>query len=96
MSDDSWHKVKETFHAALELPWEKRDEFLTQRCADDPALRAEVEHLLEHDIADSHGFLSPELPLAASPHGSTPAAGDMHEPLDRDAIEGFEILEETY
>jgi non-specific serine/threonine protein kinase/serine/threonine-protein kinase len=48
MTPDRWHKVKSTLAAALEQPDEKeRAEFLASACADDTALRREVESLLE-------------------------------------------------
>ena len=42
----AWQRVEEVFHAALELPPERRDRFLRDSCGDDTRLRAEVESLL--------------------------------------------------
>lgn len=47
----SWDRVSTLFAAAAELPPERRQEFLSAACGQDPALRAEVESLLAvHDI----------------------------------------------
>ena len=41
-----WNRLEQMFYAALALPHEERAQFLDRECADDPALRAEVESLL--------------------------------------------------
>lgn len=43
---DRWQKVEELFHAALALEPGQRAAFLSQACASDPELRAEVELLI--------------------------------------------------
>lgn len=54
MSAPDWQRVKDTFALALKQPRERRPDFLSAACADDPALRAEVESLLEaHDEPES-------------------------------------------
>jgi tetratricopeptide (TPR) repeat protein len=42
-------RALELFAATYELPQEERSEFLDRECADDPAIRAEVESLLARD-----------------------------------------------
>ncbi|HZS09090.1 MAG TPA: protein kinase [Blastocatellia bacterium] len=55
-SPDRLQKIEELFHAARELEPQQRAGFLSQACADDPALRAEVESLLaEHE--EPGGFI---------------------------------------
>ena len=43
---NDWPRVKELFHDALERGPAERAAFLSASCADDPAMRAEVERLL--------------------------------------------------
>ncbi len=46
MTPDKWQEVQDLFSAALDLPADQRSEFLSQACAADAMLRAEVESLL--------------------------------------------------
>ncbi len=46
---EQWPRVNELFDAAAELREPERTQFLEQECADDPALRVEVETLLAAD-----------------------------------------------
>ena len=52
-SADTWHRVKELFDAALDLPSDERAAFLDRACIGNEALRAEVESLLESDEQES-------------------------------------------
>lgn len=73
MTPERWQRVKELFHAALELQPDERSSFLEVRCAGDATLLAEVMSLLERHRDDS--FME-ELPAGA---GSVPvvSAGDL-------------------
>lgn len=53
MNPETWRKIRELFDAAVQLePPARRNAFLEQACAGDPALRAEVESLLaSHESA---------------------------------------------
>ena len=54
MTPDQWEKLDRLYNAAVELPAEHRDRFLTQACADDEDLRRQVESLLHaHEQAGS-------------------------------------------
>jgi serine/threonine protein kinase/Flp pilus assembly protein TadD len=44
-----WHRVEDLYHRALELEESRRAEFLEHFCANDEALRCEVESLLAHE-----------------------------------------------
>jgi hypothetical protein len=44
---ERWQQLERLFDRALELPPGERDAFLHQACAGDPALRAELERLLQ-------------------------------------------------
>jgi eukaryotic-like serine/threonine-protein kinase len=46
MTPQRWKDVKELFHAALERDADERGAFLANACADDHALRAEIESLI--------------------------------------------------
>lgn len=58
-----WQRVRELFHACMELDPAQRNALLTQECAADPALKAEVESLLA-SLAASSTFM--ETPAAAA------------------------------
>jgi hypothetical protein len=63
---DTWPRVKEVFHAALERDVQERPAYIAGACANDPALRAEVERLLiAHETAG--GFIEQAPAVAASP-----------------------------
>ena len=52
MTPDRWQQLKQIFQSALERNPAERSAFLSQACAEDPALRSEVESLLSsHDEA---------------------------------------------
>jgi serine/threonine protein kinase len=46
-----WDRVKELFHAAVDLSKADRDRYLMEACGEDSGLRAGVEHLLAHHAA---------------------------------------------
>ena len=49
MTPDRWSQIERVYHLALERAEGERDNFLTEACAGDEALRREVESLLAHD-----------------------------------------------
>ena len=59
MSD--WSRIEAIFGHALELAPNERNAYLDQACADDPAVRAEVESLLACDADASPTFLAKPL-----------------------------------
>src|SRR5262245_52760224 len=48
-----WKLIQEIFQSAIELPTEKRDEYLTRACGDDEELRTEIASLLDNDSDDT-------------------------------------------
>lgn len=56
MKNMKWHRLKEVFGNALDVPTERRDAWLEERCAGSPELLAEVRTLLDHR-AHMTGFL---------------------------------------
>jgi serine/threonine protein kinase/tetratricopeptide (TPR) repeat protein len=49
MKPEQWQQVEQLYHAALELPADERAKFIAAACADDAALRREIETLLACD-----------------------------------------------
>ena len=77
---DGWSRAKTIFHRALEIPLERRTDFLAESCAADPALRAQVQELLD-DAVETTSFLEAgecdrTLPLLQQSH-SIFAVGDV-------------------
>jgi len=64
MSGAHWERLQELFHRASEVAPDRRAAFLARECADDPALRTEVERLLS--AGDRAGGFIHE-PVVASP-----------------------------
>jgi serine/threonine protein kinase len=58
-----WQRMRELFHACIELDQAQQDALLTQECAGDPAMKAEVESLLA-SLEVSKTFM--ETPAAAT------------------------------
>ena len=74
MTPERWQRIKELFHAALERQPDERKSFLTERCAGDTALQAEVASLLEGHRDDA--FLEqPPVPEGAVPFLSASELG---------------------
>ena len=57
MTIESWERVKELLHRAMQLAPEQRAGFLDEACPSDAALRAEVESLLLAGEDVRSGFL---------------------------------------
>lgn len=54
MRADQWHRAKDVFNSAVELPARERELFIRRACEDDAALRHDVEALLKaHESSDS-------------------------------------------
>src|SRR5262249_47923850 len=78
-SEPQGDRVQELFHRAVALPPAQRAAFLAATCADEPALRAEVEGLLACDAefaegGGDEGFLN--TPLVRAPAPATLGAGE--------------------
>jgi serine/threonine protein kinase/tetratricopeptide (TPR) repeat protein len=75
MSDARWERLESLFHAALPLAPAARAMLLDRECADDPALRAEVERLLAaHDRAGRF-IQAPAVALAPTGPPEPPVEG---------------------
>ena len=80
MDADRWRRTDELFAAALDLPVEEREGFLTAECGEDGALRAAVERLLAADSQAEQFLAAPAvLDLAAQ------------EALEADAAAGLRL-----
>ena len=66
MIDESWERVKELLHQAMQLSEDERCRFLDDACAADRPLRLEIESLLAADAAAPPNFLR-EQPGEAEP-----------------------------
>jgi non-specific serine/threonine protein kinase/serine/threonine-protein kinase len=77
MMSEQERRAKDLFEQALELPADQRTDFLDKECADDAALRAHVEALLQHDLIAPEQFLigqpSAESGSSFAPHGTAEA-----------------------
>ena len=83
--DERADRIEALFHQAADLPPAEQQALLDAACADDPGLRAEVEHLLGNDarleVAKAEAFLqSPLIRSTARPPAgaSLPAGSPSH------------------
>jgi eukaryotic-like serine/threonine-protein kinase len=65
MEPDRWERIERLYHAAAELPQERRVAFLEESCAGDETMRREVESLLEHQKRADDFLEVPALQKAA-------------------------------
>ena len=65
MSTDRWRRIEELYHGALRCDESQRATFLREACADDEALRREVESLLIHERSATGFLAAPALEVAA-------------------------------
>ena len=94
MPSDRWNRVEELLHAALERSSTDRAAFLSQACAGDDTLRAELDSLLVLEQS-AEGFLDAPVPLTTlaetdSDAGDVKAAPDAPVP---DRIAHYRIIE---
>ena len=64
MNQEQWKRIDELIDAALELPPESRSSFLDDACADDPALRQEIQKLLDSQQRAQSFMEAPALQIA--------------------------------
>ncbi len=76
---EQWSRVNELFDAAAELQEPERTQFLAKECAEDGALRAEVESLLASDAESSEFIEEPvgTVPLELFSESSSEIAGQQ-------------------
>lgn len=66
MSDDRWARAATLFDMALDLNPEDREQFLNDRCRDEPLIRELIAKMLETDAQSGEKlFLNPPLPATA-------------------------------
>ncbi len=58
MTSEQWQAVRTVLERALEMPQAERTSYLDHACAGDPAMRQEVESLLQADEQATHAFLA--------------------------------------
>ena len=87
---DRWRLIDELFHAASELPPNKRGDFLASACDGDSSLRAEIEKLI--DGSDRAGsFIEVPPSLDEIPIALTESAGES---LDGLRLGTYEVIRE--
>lgn len=90
MTPSSWDRVNALLDAVLTLPAGQRETFLQRECADDPALRREVQSLLHaHDQADT--FLDTPAHEIIAPMAEQ--ASQQKDALVGQEIDGYRILD---
>jgi hypothetical protein len=65
MTPERWKQVEELCQSALELEEDRRRAFLDRACADDEALRRDVESLLQFETRGDRSIQEPALEVAA-------------------------------
>ncbi|HYX40437.1 MAG TPA: serine/threonine-protein kinase, partial [Pyrinomonadaceae bacterium] len=65
MKAERWQQIEQVYHAALERDASARAAFLNEACADDEALRREVESLLSYQTQAEEFIEAPALQVAA-------------------------------
>lgn len=72
-SSNWYRRVESLYQRALDLPSDRRAQFLEQTCGDEPALRSEVEDLLNHYQVAQTGYLNrPAHDLASQINDTSP------------------------
>ena len=85
MTPERWQQISQLYHAALTRPVDQRAAFLADACADDEALRQEIESLLAHERT-AEGFLGPPAVEVAA------AVMSGHRPSSSSRISGSDSL----
>src|SRR5262245_662374 len=88
LTSERWRQLKQIFQAAVETPASGRDAYLADACADDPALRAEVESLIAAHEQPGSFLDAPAFDLAAT----NPDGNQVNELLGA-ALGRYRILE---
>ena len=72
MDGQAYQRVRDVFLAVRTMPTQERASAIARLCGDDPALRTEVESLLEHVDSSDAAF---EMPMSAHVPGASPPPG---------------------
>src|SRR6266571_4270190 len=87
MTPERWQQVKQIFQSALERNPAERSAFLNQACADDPALRSEVESLIA-----SHNQAGDSIEAMAAEAATEMLASDPAGPIVGKQIGHYQVL----
>jgi Tol biopolymer transport system component len=94
MRADSWSRVEQVFHLALQIDESQRNAFLEETCAGDRDLRSEVEALLAADKKADAFLETPPMELAGKVASSQSGnAGRLEDRLTGSTISHYRILE---
>ena len=66
MKNEWWDKVERLYHAARELQQEERSRFLDEACRSDPAMRRQIDALLQQDDEPERLLNRPAVDLIAT------------------------------
>src|SRR5262245_24555797 len=92
MATDRWRRIEAVYHTAQCLPEAARAAYLSEACADDEALRREVESLLVQGAASGAGFLeTPAVAVAAAL--ITKGPDDQSSSLTGRRLGSYQVLE---
>jgi serine/threonine protein kinase len=94
MKPERWKEVERIYHAAMQCQADERSAYLEQACAADPALRAEVESLLQYAQQPAKFLDTPALEVAARGLAENLRAksGDGREQAIGGSIEQYRIV----
>src|SRR6266542_6196275 len=87
MTPERWQQVKQIFQSALERNPAERSAFLNQACADDPALRSEVESLIS-----SHNEAGDSIEAMAAEAATEMLGDEQPGPILAKHISHYEVL----
>jgi eukaryotic-like serine/threonine-protein kinase len=87
MTPERWKQVEELCQSALELEEDRRRAFLDRACADDEALRRDVESLLQFETRGDRFIQEPALEVAAKM-----IAQEKPGPWSGDSLATYQIL----
>src|SRR5918998_1817666 len=99
MTPERWKQVEEVFQAALDLPRDERPRFIAEKCADDAALRVQVEALVAQyeeagDFIEEPAFVVNNFNPASVPFRTTTPTSFEDDPMAGARVGSYKIVRE--
>ncbi|HYP01817.1 MAG TPA: hypothetical protein VER76_16625, partial [Pyrinomonadaceae bacterium] len=99
MTPERWKQVEEVFQAALDLPRDERPKFIAETCADDAALRGQVEALVAQyeeagDFIEEPAFVLNNFNPGSVPFRTTQPTSFEDDPMAGARIGAYKIVRE--
>ncbi|HJR09580.1 MAG TPA: protein kinase [Pyrinomonadaceae bacterium] len=99
MTPERWKQVEEIFQSALDLPRDERPKFIAETCADDAALRGQVEALVAQyeeagDFIEEPAFVLNNFNPGSIPFRTTPPTTFEDDPMAGARIGAYKIVRE--